>query len=234
MSASDQNFKMDTSEDNSSTSTSTFTTETNTRATTPDSGIAFNYRTIPVAVDDVSGIKSLEAAFINSEELEVWSCAFCRKEQRECKCQAWWLEAESVPSTKRDFVEYLDSQGRNASALQASLASYLLAIEKHVPFGLSFNIDQKRKCGTMDQQLEFIRERVADLKTASELLDSDEIGIPEGIRKACAYVECLLANCAGNARENHVCLKLNFTLAQDGNSQKLLNDLHASGDSKGG
>ena len=235
MSTSDNNLaKVDTAEDNSSTSTSTFTTETNTRATTPDSGPAFNYRTILIAAADFSSIETLEAAFVTCEPFETWSCAFCEKEQTECNCQAQHLGAQSIPKTKPDFVEFLDSRERIASALQASLTSYLLAIEKHVPFGTSFNIDQKTKCGIMHRQLELTKERLADLKTASDLFKSDEARIPDGIRKAAGHVEPLLANCHANATENHVCLKLNFTLAHDGNSQKLLDEVSLPVDSQGG
>ena len=235
MSASDNSLvKVDTPEDKSSTSTSTFTTETNTRATTPDFGLVFNYRTILIAADEVSCLEPLEAAFIKYEPFETWSCAFCEKEQTECNCQARHLGAKSIPETRPDFVECLGSQEGTASALQASLTSYLLAIEKHVPFGKFFNANQKTKCGVMNQQLELIKERLADLKTASQLFKSDEFRIPEGIRKAYGHVERLLANCHANATENHVCLKLNFTLAHDGNSQKLLDEVPLPADSKSG
>ncbi|KAI4150474.1 MAG: hypothetical protein LQ340_004043 [Diploschistes diacapsis] len=186
----------------------------NTRATTPEHGLALEYRTILVPTEDASSVQSLDAAFIRYEPFAAWTCAFCDYEEDRCSCLAWPVLHGTVPTTKQDFLTYLESQEKSASALQHSSISYILAIEEHVPFSLAFNRDQRFKCNTMHHQLELIKTRIVDLKTASALLKDDEDRVPRGFRVACTFMESLLANCNGNARENHVCFKLNFKLTQ--------------------
>lgn len=191
---------------------STYTS--NTRATTPEEALALAYRTILISADDQYSIKLLEAAFVTYEPFETCDCAFCGRGQNDCACLAWETRDAPVPSTKKDFLRYLDSRKMTALTLQKSLTSYLLAISQHVPLGMAFNEDQKTKCSKMDRQLEDIKDRIKDLTRAAGLLKLDGAVIPLGLTKACGYFERLLANCLGNARENHVCLKLNYMLTR--------------------
>ena len=198
----------------SHTTSCTSTSTENTAATTPENDLVFSYRTIPVALCEISSIESLEAAFIKFEPFETWVCSFCGRTHEQCSVQAWQTSNVSALSTKGDFMKYLASQTAATKAVQESLLSYLLALEKDVPFSLAFNQDQRAKCNAMDRQLGLIQDRLQDLLKASELLKNHEI-VPNGLKEACSHLGRLLGNCLGNARENHVCLKLNYRLALD-------------------
>ena len=224
----------DSSLDTPSTASYVSTETTNTRATTPDPGLPLNYRTILISHNDMLNIKLLEAAFDKYEPFDNWACAFCGKEREKCGSQTWHIGLNSVPETKLDFVKYLGFQGEAACTLQASLASYVLELEQHVPFGLTFNADQKTKCNTLNQQLEILKERVEDLKTACILLVNDGTKVPDGMKKACGNLEHVLANGVGNVRENHVCFKLNYMLTKKEVQQEMQGETPVAIKGKGG
>ena len=203
------------SKQTSSTTSFASSNAESTRATTPEYELAFDdYYTIFLSPDNNVSIKSLEAAFIHFEPFRIWSCAFCEEDSKRCSCRAWPTSENPVHSNRTDFLTYLDQQEEAAKTLQECSLSYLLALEESTPFGLAFNIDQRAKCNTMNRQLELVKRRIRDLSNASALLTEGNDTVPDGFRGACIFFESLLANCLGNVRENHVCLKLNYTLAK--------------------
>ena len=72
-------------------------------------------------------------------------------------------------------------------------------------------MDQEVKIGRMRVQLEALRGRFETLRTVTEMLAGWE-EVPSELRLACDRARALLANCYGNVRECHVCLKLNYML----------------------
>ena len=189
----------------------TSTCNQSTRATTPDNELFFGFRTILIATHETTSISALETAFDKYEPFERWTCAFCGQMDGDCIARAWKANEGPIPRTKRDFLTYLRAEAKAAADVQNASASYLQAIEEHVPFGLGFNRNQKMKCAIMDTQLNLIIDRIRDLITSAALIKDDH-HVPDGFRVACDYLRPVLANCVGNARENHVFYKLNHTL----------------------
>ena len=195
-------------------SSSYFSSNTfNTQATTPGGITTGGYHTIIITTKDLGSIKAIERAFVEFEPFKNFRCAFCSSiSQITCKCQALETVDAAVPATKKKLLRYLEQEEVEASHIQAAILAYLLVLEKHIPFGIDFNLDQQGKSGVMHQQLEDVKHRISDMKRALELLDSDRSLVPGGILGACHFFRPVLANCLGNARENHICFKLNFKL----------------------
>ena len=190
------------------------TTTINTQATSPGGISLGGFHTIIVLPRDLGSITALEQAFIEFEPFKKFCCAFCSEDGSTCKCQALSTSTHSrPPASKKKLLRFLEQEQAEADHIQAATLAYLLVLEKHVPFGLAFNLDQQRKCGRMNGQLEHVKNRIADVRRALEVLDDDDISdVPNGILEACTFFRPLLANCLGNARENHICFKLNFRL----------------------
>ncbi|CAF9919428.1 MAG: hypothetical protein GOMPHAMPRED_001814 [Gomphillus americanus] len=191
-----------------------FSTNTvNTQATTPGEITLGGFHTIIVTPKNLGSIAALERAFIEFEPFKKFCCAFCADDGVTCKCQALPTTTHSrPPGSKKKLLRYLAQEQAEADHIQAATLAYLLVLEKHVPFGLAFNLDQQAKCGRMNGQLEHVKYRIADVRRALELLDDDLCAVPTGILEACTLFRPVLANCLGNARENHICFKLNFKL----------------------
>lgn len=185
----------------------------NTQVTTPGGIASGGYHTIIITTKDLGSIKAIDSAFVEFEPFKNFKCAFCSSlTEITCNCQALETVDAAVPATKKKMFRYLVREEDEASHIQAAILAYLLVLEKHVPFGTEFNLDQQAKSGVMNRQLEDVKHRISDIKRAIELLDNDGSQVPEGILGACKFFRPVLANCLGNARENHICFKLNFKL----------------------
>ena len=74
--------------------------------------------------------------------------------------------------------------------------------------------------------LELVRERFEDLARLVEMTVPEEEGkagqreVSEEMMAACDTARDVLANCCGNLRECHVCLKLNYTLVADAKEEE--------------
>ena len=185
---------------------------------------------------NASSLEDLALHFAVSEPFHTWDCAFCERASHACGCVNAETSPGDTPRTKAEFQALLLTEQREASKLQSAAISYLDALEKHVPLGCDFNVDQQRKIARAHEQLDRLRERFSDLHQATHLFactntivkqapsgsgeghpcqqPEEHPVVPDGLVLACDRARALLANCFGNIRECHVCFKLNYMLCK--------------------
>ena len=150
-----------------------------------------------------------------------WTCAFCTQAPPACQCLSAATNPETTPKTTPQFLKLLTSEAHEVRKLEDACTSYIHALETHVPLGEEFNADQRVKIQRTRRQLTMLGERLEVLARATEILstvggdDAKEGLVKEELRTSTDRARAVLANCCGNLRECHICLKLNYTLVAD-------------------